>query len=336
MNQERTLWTIVLLLGVVGLVVCAVRGTGKSFVLVNSQTYVEFDGPGDAESVWISEADAEALAEAEANGFSRTQHEPVTIASQAPADPRQKDDPNVEFSLANTIGVWIAGLLTLFVLSFLWGDNPLYKIAESLVIGTSAAYTMVAAFWPMLIENLLGNLVPNLIRAWSNPGLDQVGTDIVYIVPLILCVMLLWRLSPSGGWIARWPLAFFIGATAGFRLMSHLESDFILQIEPAIGPLIALGSGDEFQLWGTIGALIMFLGVLSTLIYFFFSVEHKGAVGQTARVGIWFLMITFGVGFGTTVMGRIALIASRFEFLVDDWLWLIDPTSKRVAMLLFM
>ena len=65
---------------------------------------------------------------------------------------------------------------------------------------------------------------------------------------------------------------------------------------------------------------------------FFFSIEHKGIVGKTAKVGIWCLMITFGAAFGYTVMGRIALLAIRLEFLMDDWLWLIDPGLKRLGM----
>jgi hypothetical protein len=75
--------------------------------------------------------------------------------------------------------------------------------------------------------------------------------------------------------------------------------------------------------------LILVVGVLSCLTYFFFSLEHKGAVGKVARVGIWFLMITFGAAFGMTVMGRITLLAARFEFLFDDWLWIIDPNKQR-------
>jgi hypothetical protein len=75
--------------------------------------------------------------------------------------------------------------------------------------------------------------------------------------------------------------------------------------------------------------LTIVIGVLCGLVYFFFSIEHKGFVGKTARVGIWFLMVTFGAAFGYTVMGRIALLAIRLEFLMDDWLWLIDPTLKR-------
>ena len=75
--------------------------------------------------------------------------------------------------------------------------------------------------------------------------------------------------------------------------------------------------------------------MLCAVTYFFFSFEHKGVVGRVAKVGIWFLMITFGAAFGYTVMGRIALLAIRIEFLLDDWLWLIDPSRRRaVAMLL--
>jgi hypothetical protein len=74
------------------------------------------------------------------------------------------------------------------------------------------------------------------------------------------------------------------------------------------------------------------VGVLSGLVYFFFSVEHKGVFGATARLGIWFLMITFGAGFGYTVMGRIALLAERLEFLFDDWLWIIDPLGRRAGL----
>jgi len=37
----------------------------------------------------------------------------------------------------------IAGLLTLAILSFLYKDNPVYKMAESLLIGVSIGYFLV-------------------------------------------------------------------------------------------------------------------------------------------------------------------------------------------------
>jgi hypothetical protein len=64
---------------------------------------------------------------------------------------------------------------------------------------------------------------------------------------------------------------------------------------------------------------IVVAGVLSTLIYFYFSHEHKGVLGATAKVGIWFIMISFGASFGYTVMGRVSLLIGRVQFLIQDW-----------------
>jgi hypothetical protein len=66
--------------------------------------------------------------------------------------------------------------------------------------------------------------------------------------------------------------------------------------------------------------IIVVVGVLSTLIYFYFSKEHVGVLGVTAKVGIWFIMISFGAHFGYTVMGRVSLLIGRVQFLIDDWL----------------
>lgn len=65
--------------------------------------------------------------------------------------------------------------------------------------------------------------------------------------------------------------------------------------------------------------IIIVIGVVSTLIYFYFSHEHKGALGVTAKVGIWFIMISFGAHFGYTVMARVSLLIGRVQFLVEDW-----------------
>jgi hypothetical protein len=149
-------------------------------------------------------------------------------------------------------------------------------------------------------------------------------------VPLILGFMLIWRLAPKGGWIAVWPLAFIIGTTAGLKLVSSIESDLMAQAVATMKPMVvfaapstsavASSAMSAVNFWATVGSLVGVVGVLSVLTYFFFSVEHKGAVGKAARLGVWFLMITFGSAFGLTVMGRITLLAQRLEFLFNSWL----------------
>jgi len=59
---------------------------------------------------------------------------------------------------------------------------------------------------------------------------------------------------------------------------------------------------------------------VTVLFYFFFSVKHERSAGAISRVGIWFLMVAFGAMFGYTVMGRLALLIDRLDFLMADWL----------------
>lgn len=256
----------------------------------------------------------------------------VGWTKQVAARPRERAEPDVRLSWPRTIGLWVAALCTLAIFSFLYGDNPIYKFAEAAFVGSSAGYAMVIGFWDGIVNVLMRKLTPGLMRDTFLPDIAATAeSEWLYLVPLALGVLMIWRLSPVGGWISRWPLAFFIGATAGLRLVAYFESDFLAQIHGTIIPLIVYTDG-RFDIGESIKAMIIVFGVLVCTVYFFFSFEHKGIVGGISRVGIWVLMITFGAGFGYTVMGRIALLSGRLEFLFDDWLWLIDPIGKRVGM----
>jgi hypothetical protein len=70
---------------------------------------------------------------------------------------------------------------------------------------------------------------------------------------------------------------------------------------------------------------IILIGVVTVLIYFFYSVEHTGAVGVASKVGIWFLMVSFGASFGYTIMARLSLLIGRVGFLLESWLTLQLP-----------
>jgi len=91
-------------------------------------------------------------------------------------------------------------------------------------------------------------------------------------------------------------------------------------------PLVTAGNG-RF-LWIPLpfnidwDAFFVFVGTFTGLIYFFFSIEHTKLAGKTARVGTFFLMVTFGASFGYTVMSRMSLLIGRFDFLFRDWLHL--------------
>ena len=311
MKRETLISTSLLVVGaifLIGRMFFSEHGMGKAYVR--------------AVEVKSSETDPEINWTIYEKATQRKYHEAVTI------DPDQKE---YQFSLSRTLGIWIAALFTLFILSFLYKDNHLYKIAESVVVGVSAAYWMVVGFWTTIVPNLLGKLSPGWINSWAMPGL-KTEAELIYLIPLVMGVMLLWRLAPKGSWISRWPLAFIIGTTAGIRLIGFLHADFLGQIRNTIMSLVVTTPDTGFDFWDSMKNVVVVIGVLSTIVYFFFSIEHKGYVGKIAKLGIWFMMITFGAAFGYTVMGRIALLAIRIEFLLNDWLWLIDPANTRIGM----
>jgi hypothetical protein len=260
------------------------------------------------------------------------------------------------FTSLRGFGTWFAALLTLAILSFLYRDNPLYRFAEHLFVGVSAAYWMVMGFWSTLVPNLLGKLWPDLTARWFMPGLAGRPRDplwFLYFIPLGFGILLLLRLAPRGGHLSRWSLAFVMGTTAGLRLIAFLTADFMGQIRATLISVAgftrtaasAVGSAVEqgveagaaggsaaasaaaapamvttFSFEKMFWDLVSVIAILAALSYFYFSKEHKGAFGRFTRVGIWVLMITFGAGFGYTVMGRIALLVGRVEFLLRDWL----------------
>jgi hypothetical protein len=136
--------------------------------------------------------------------------------------------------------------------------------------------------------------------------------------------MMLLRLFPKIGWISRWPLAFVVGYTSGLYFIAYLQSNVFAQVQKSVVPLVTLAQPNGAIAWGpTIGTLVVVVGTLAGLVYFFFSKEHKGFFGGTARLGIWFLMVTFGAAFGYTVMSRMSLLLGRLDFLFGTWLGLV-------------
>lgn len=229
-------------------------------------------------------------------------------------------DAQVQLSVARTFGIWLSAFFTFAIFSFLFGDNAVYKIAESIFVGASAAYAMVVTFWTAFMGLLIARLMPGIAKLTFLPGTDRTDPELFMLIPLTLGIMFLWRLMPVGGWISRWPLAFFIAVFAGLRLVSHFEADFVVQIRSTLLPLIVFAADGSFQLKSTLWNITMVFGTLACLTYFFFSVEHTGVVGAVSRVGIYLLMITFGVGFALTVMSRYSLLIGRMDFLIKDWL----------------
>jgi len=201
------------------------------------------------------------------------------------------------------IGFFIGGFLTLFIFSFLYKDNPFYKFAEHLFVGTSAAYWLVYMYHNVIIPDVVKEFISG--NYWP-------------VIPVVLGIFMLFRLIPSVSHFSRMGIAFSVGIMAGYNIILQLETNIVRQVGATIARF------NNFSLTGSnaafsVNSIIILLVVLSALVYFFFSVEHKGTIGGIAKFGMWMLMITFGASFGYTVMARISLLIGRVLYLKDSW-----------------
>ena len=207
----------------------------------------------------------------------------------------------------------VAGLATIAVLSFLYNDNPLYKVAEHFFVGIAAGYVVCTEFYNVFLPNLWNPLTA--------------GEDYWLIIPLILGLALFTRFSSNLGWISRWPMSVIIGTYAGLAVIGFASGDLVLQVQASMIPVFEPSSVTRFagepsvmNFLRILSNPLFTLGLVAVLFYFFFSIEYKGAVRHIALTATTLLKVGFGAGYGYTVMTRIALLFDRFYYIFVEWL----------------
>ena len=211
---------------------------------------------------------------------------------------------------ATIIGAWVATGLTLFIFSFLYKDNPLFKLAENLYVGVSVGYTIVKTYDTVILHLIWKPIVEN--QEWT------------LLIPVTIGLLMLTRYVPKAAWLSRYAFAFIVGVGAGLAIPRTVSSFILKQIEDTVRPLLMLVPGDGVTFsWNlmnpasSVNVIIVLIGVSSVLFYFFFSVEHSGPGKMVARTGVIFLMIAFGAAFGYTVMARMSLLIGRLTDLIE-------------------
>ncbi|MBM3307115.1 MAG: hypothetical protein FJY74_02180 [Candidatus Eisenbacteria bacterium] len=213
------------------------------------------------------------------------------------------------------IGTTLAALLTIAVYSFLYKDNPFYKFAEHLVVGVSAGYYLVIYYYNFIDPTVVS---PVFRLRIGGDAILLGGVDWwMALIPGLLGLILYARFFPKIGWVSRWALGIYVGGYSGLGIAPVMQARVLDQIRGGALPVHALHTG---QGWTN---LLLVVGLLGTLTYFFFSLKHKGVLGGLARIGIVFIMVGFGASFGYTVMSRVSLLIGRMNFLLHDWLRIV-------------
>jgi len=194
----------------------------------------------------------------------------------------------------------------------LYRENPLYRFAEHAIVGVTVGYMLVVTWYEVVIPYWYDQLILGVIAG----NALSIG-----LIPAAL-IGLLWlaRLVPNYAWLSRYPIAIGIGFSSGYSIPYVIQASILVHLRASWSNLIIRNDTGGLLVMQTIFGFIIFIGVLSVLCYFFFSIEHKGVYGSFTKLGVWFLMISFGASFGYTVMARLSLFIGRLQFLLIDWL----------------
>jgi hypothetical protein len=212
--------------------------------------------------------------------------------------------------MSELIGIWVSALLTVMVLSYLLGDNPLYRLAEHLFVGTAVGYAVLVAYYSLLRPKLVLPLLQAPLENWA------------LAVPILLSLLLLARLNHKWHKVGIVPLAFLLGVGVALTIGGALFGSILPQTVSTIQSVNPADGG-----WGlAVSNLILVIGMLSSLSYFYFTADSGAGVGRIKSgflrawrgVGKWFIMITFGAIFASTVMARLSLLIGRLQFLIYE------------------
>ncbi len=213
-----------------------------------------------------------------------------------------------------TLTSWIAAICTLGLYSVLYKENKVYRLFEHLFLGLATGY-MVALTWTDV-----------LLPKWYKPLVDQ--GQWWYILALVPGLMYYFIFSRKHSWISRLIIGFFLGVASG-QAFKAFVNDMWPQISTSFKPVVphpAIAPGADHPAVKALSipdainnVLFMFI-LLCVMSYFFFSFEQKHPVlKNSAKLGRWMLMFTFGAIFGSTIMARLALLIDRMDFLLNDF-----------------
>ena len=200
-------------------------------------------------------------------------------------------------NLIDLIGVWVGVFITLMVLSFLYKENPFFRLTEYVFIGLAAGYAFAASL-RLFIDQALNPIFVN--------------GNLTFIVPVILGALFYAQFTKKYSSLYRLPLSLAIGYGLGVTIWSVFATFFVKQV---IATMIPLFTGDVLT---TFDNVVLVAGTILSLSYFILHREQKGVWGGFTKIGKYFILATLGAVFGSTVLGRMAIIIQRVQFLVGD------------------
>lgn len=215
-------------------------------------------------------------------------------------------------TLAELIWTIVGFFLTLCVLSYIFGDNILFRFASYVLIGVSAGYLLVVILYKVLI--------PKIIVPFTSGDVLRQG---LVLVPLALGTLLLFKLSPRLARLANVSMGYLVGTGAAVLIGGVLFGTLFPQTGAAIAGFKITGGTASSPGLQILGAAVLLIGTVTSLAYFQFGVRNNKdnkpkssrAMNLVSRIGQIFIAITLGGLFAGSLLAALAALVERLSTL---------------------
>lgn len=219
-----------------------------------------------------------------------------------------------EMGIPDLVGALVGLVFTLFVFSYIFGDNFLFRLAIHIFIGVAAGFAAVIA-WNSVI-------LPQLVIPMLN-GTQEVR--LFLLVPLLLSLLLLAKASNRLAGTGNVVMAILVGIGAATAIGGAVVGTIFPQVDAttsafALQSVARPGSNLLIQLME--GSLVL-IGTVSSLIYFHFgarsgndrSAQRSKWIDWVGNIGQGFIAITFGVLFAGVYAAALTALIERLSFI---------------------
>lgn len=213
--------------------------------------------------------------------------------------------------------VFLGGVSTLAIYSFLYRENAVYRFFEHLFIGIATGISIIMVFrtflWQEIFKPLLG--MDRVIFPDGTYSEPYNKLYLLYLAPMALGLLYYFILTKRYSWLAQIAIGFGLGVSGGLAFKGFIN-EMYPQLTNSFRPLYI-----KDNVGGSISNIVFIFTLTTALSYFFFTFkQRKGRIAErSAKAGRWMMMGCFGAFFGSTIMARMALLVERLDFLINTW-----------------
>lgn len=198
--------------------------------------------------------------------------------------------------MADMLFAFVQFAMVLATWSYLYKDNVFSRMSSQIVIAVSTVHFFLVK-------------MTQLINVGVIPIFEE--GRILNLVPIILGLLLYFRLSKTYAWLSSYTYAVSLGLGTGTTLSTLVAGSIVgLIISTIRAPF------EGTTLFEVASGWLLVFGTVFAMTYWIFTKEFEGPMAYVLRIGRLILMISIGLLYAQDVLWSQSLFMGAFEMLI--------------------